>query len=47
MRAIVQTAAHPIEFPASLVDMELPDPTPGPHDLLVQVEAISVNPVDH
>jgi alcohol dehydrogenase len=25
---------------------ELPDPTPGPKDLLVQVEAASVNPVD-
>jgi len=29
-----------------LEDIELPDPVPGPRDLLVQVEAISVNPVD-
>jgi len=46
MRAIVQAAARPIEHPESLVDVELADPTPGPHDLLVRVEAISVNPVD-
>ncbi len=31
---------------ASLQDIELPEPTPGPRDLLVRVEAISVNPVD-
>lgn len=30
----------------SLVDLELPKPTPAGHDLLVRVEAISVNPVD-
>jgi zinc-binding alcohol dehydrogenase family protein len=29
-----------------LTDMQLPSPTPGPRDLLVQVQAISVNPVD-
>jgi NADPH2:quinone reductase len=26
--------------------VELPDPLPGPHDLLVRVEAVAVNPVD-
>lgn len=31
---------------ASLHDIELPEPTPGPRDLLVRVEAVSVNPVD-
>lgn len=30
----------------SLMDFELPAPTPGPRDLLVRVEAVSVNPVD-
>lgn len=30
----------------ALVDLTLPAPTPGPHDLLVEVRAISVNPVD-
>ena len=29
-----------------LTDMQLSSPTPGPRDLLVQVQAISVNPVD-
>lgn len=29
-----------------LEDVELPVPTPGPRDVLVKVEAISVNPVD-
>lgn len=29
-----------------LVDRRLPVPVPGPRDLLVQVEAVSVNPVD-
>ncbi|WP_238007251.1 zinc-binding alcohol dehydrogenase family protein [Dactylosporangium sp. AC04546] len=29
-----------------LQDVELPDPAPGPRDLLVRIEAVSVNPVD-
>ena len=29
-----------------LTDMQLPEPTPGPRDLLVHVQAVSVNPVD-
>ncbi len=32
---------------ARLQDLDLPLPTPLAHDLLVRVEAISVNPVDH
>src|SRR6187551_1882325 len=36
----------PIEEADSLVDLELPIPEPGPRDLLVKVEAVSVNPVD-
>jgi zinc-binding alcohol dehydrogenase family protein len=36
----------PAEDPQSLLDLELERPTPGPRDLLVRVEAISVNPVD-
>lgn len=29
-----------------LTDIEIPRPQPGPHDLLVAVQAVSVNPVD-
>jgi zinc-binding alcohol dehydrogenase family protein len=36
----------PISDPQSLLDVELPKPVPGAHDLLVRVEAVSVNPVD-
>ncbi len=32
--------------PEYLVDIELPDPSPGADDLLVRVEAVAVNPVD-
>ncbi|TKI03399.1 zinc-binding alcohol dehydrogenase family protein [Martelella alba] len=47
MKAIVYTQhGLPIEDPRSLIDTELPKPAPGPHDLLVEVKAISVNPVD-
>jgi NADPH:quinone reductase len=35
-----------VSDPACLIDVELPIPTPGPRDLLVRVEAVSVNPVD-
>jgi zinc-binding alcohol dehydrogenase family protein len=30
----------------NLIDLDIPTPTPGPRDLLVKVEAVSVNPVD-
>lgn len=47
MKAIVYTQhGLPIDDLQSLVDIELPTPTPGPRDLLVQVQAVSVNPVD-
>lgn len=46
MRAIGYKEIGPIEAPDSLVDIELPRPTPQAHDLLVQVKAIAVNPVD-
>ena len=36
----------PIEDPRSLVDMDLPKPAPGLRDLLVEVRAVAVNPVD-
>ncbi|WP_329742383.1 zinc-binding alcohol dehydrogenase family protein [Dyella sp. A6] len=46
MKAIALTHYLPIEDPSSLLDVELPDPMPGEHDLKVRVEAVSVNPVD-
>ena len=46
MKAVALTRYLPIDDPQALFDVELPEPEPGPHDLLVDVEAISVNPVD-
>jgi NADPH2:quinone reductase len=46
MKAVALTRYLPIDDPASLVDVELPKPVPGASDLLVRVEAVSVNPVD-
>jgi zinc-binding alcohol dehydrogenase family protein len=46
MKAVAHTRPLPIEDPASLVDIELPKPSPAGRDLLVKVEAVSVNPVD-
>ena len=46
MKAVAYYQSLPSSDPQSLQDIELPAPTPGPRDLLVQVRAISVNPVD-
>lgn len=46
MKAIGLTRYLPITDPDSLQDIELPQPSPAGHDLLVKVEAIAVNPVD-
>ncbi|BCT31214.1 zinc-binding alcohol dehydrogenase family protein [Pseudomonas protegens] len=46
MKAIAYYASLPIDDPKSLQDIELPEPVAGPRDLLVEVKAISVNPVD-
>ncbi|GAA0706028.1 zinc-binding alcohol dehydrogenase family protein [Dokdonella soli] len=46
MKAIALTRYLPITDPQSLLDVELPKPVPGAHDLLVRIEAVSVNPVD-
>ncbi|WP_225850730.1 zinc-binding alcohol dehydrogenase family protein [Streptomyces sp. HPF1205] len=47
MPAVAYRRSLPVDDPESLLDVELPVPRPGPHDLLVQVEAVAVNPVDH
>jgi NADPH2:quinone reductase len=46
MRAVGYQESLPIDAPASLVDVELSKPEPKGRDLLVQIHAISVNPVD-
>ncbi len=46
MKAVAFTRSLPISEPDSLVDIELPDPELRARDLLVEIEAISVNPAD-
>ncbi|MDN4037112.1 zinc-binding alcohol dehydrogenase family protein [Massilia sp. YIM B02443] len=47
MKAIVYTQhGLPIDDPQALVERDLPMPLAGPRDLLVEVRAVSVNPVD-
>ena len=46
MKAIAYYASLPISDAKSLQDIDLPEPVAGPRDLLVEVKAISVNPVD-
>lgn len=46
MKAIGYKQSLPITELASLIDIELPQPTAAGHDLLVRIKAIAVNPVD-
>jgi len=46
MRAVGYQNPLPIEDSAALIDIELPKPAPKARDLLVEVRAVSVNPVD-
>jgi zinc-binding alcohol dehydrogenase family protein len=46
MKAIGYRQALPIAAPDSLIALDLPVPEPGPRDLRVAVQAVSVNPVD-
>lgn len=46
MRAVGYRESLPITEAASLLDLDLPKPAPQGRDLLVEVRAISVNPVD-
>ncbi|WP_330960975.1 zinc-binding alcohol dehydrogenase family protein [Photobacterium sp. 53610] len=46
MKAVALTHYLPISNPDSLMDIELPAPNVSGRDILVRVEAISVNPVD-
>jgi NADPH2:quinone reductase len=46
MKAVGFLKSLPIDEADSLFDVELPDPTPLENDLLVEIEAVSVNPAD-
>jgi NADPH2:quinone reductase len=46
MKAVGLTSYLPISDPQSLLDVQLPKPAASGHDLLVRIEAVSVNPVD-
>ena len=46
MKAVGYRNSLPITDAKSLIDVEVPDPVPGARDLLVEVKAVSVNPVD-
>ena len=46
MRAVGYQKSLPSDDAMSLQDIILPAPEPGPRDLLVEVKAVSVNPVD-
>ena len=46
MKAVAYQASHPISHPDALIDTILPDPVAQGRDLLVEVRAVSVNPVD-
>jgi NADPH2:quinone reductase len=46
MKAVGLYKYLPIDHPESLIDVEIEKPQPNGRDLLVQVKAISVNPVD-
>ncbi len=46
MKAIGYRASLPIDNPDSLIDVTLDTPVPTGRDLLVRIDAVSVNPVD-
>ncbi|MBN8928454.1 MAG: zinc-binding alcohol dehydrogenase family protein [Rhodospirillales bacterium] len=46
MQAFGYRQPLPLSDPNAIVAFEAPAPVPGPHDLLVRVAAVSVNPVD-
>lgn len=46
MKAVAYQTPGGIDRPDALVDIELPRPVPHGRDLLVEVKAVSVNPVD-
>jgi len=47
VRAVAFTRSLDSTDPAALIDIELPRPSTSGHDVLVEVRAVSVNPVDY
>jgi len=47
MRAVGYRESLPVDHPDALIDLEIDKPAPQGRDLLVQVKAVSVNPVDY
>ena len=47
MKAVAVTRKLPLEDPGCFTAIDLPDPVPGPRDILVRVKAIGINPVDY
>ncbi|SHF21670.1 zinc-binding alcohol dehydrogenase family protein [Kaistia soli DSM 19436] len=46
MRAIAYSKSLPVEDPEAFIEIVRDQPEPGPRDLIVKIEAVSVNPVD-
>ncbi len=47
MKAVGFLKCHPVDHPEALLDLDIPAPAaPEGHDMLVEVRAVSVNPVD-
>ena len=46
MKAVAFPKPSPIDADDALIDLHVPTPEPGEQDLLVEVRAVSVNPVD-
>src|SRR5690606_6489619 len=46
MKAVGYERPLPINHPEALLDIALPEPVPAGHDILVEVKAVSVNPID-
>ncbi|KHK02676.1 zinc-binding alcohol dehydrogenase family protein [Desulfovibrio sp. TomC] len=46
MKAILAVGGHDPAAEKAFIEAERPQPTPGPHDVLVRVAAAGVNPVD-
>lgn len=46
MKAVGYFKPQPIDAEDALIDLDIAEPVPGPRDLKVRIEAVSVNPVD-